>query len=94
MSQLPPCPKCSSEYTYEDGVQLVCPECGHEWTEAEQAAAEAGKVVRDANGNELHVILSGGPCPKAFEVQEPTGLFHDVSDHIQTCGWVLEPSLY
>jgi len=53
MSQLPPCPKCSSEYTYEDGVQLVCPECGHEWTEAEQAAAEAGKVVRDANGNEL-----------------------------------------
>ena len=38
MSQLPPCPKCSSEYTYEDGVQLVCPECGHEWTEAEQAA--------------------------------------------------------
>ena len=45
MSQLPPCPKCSSEYTYEDGVQLVCPECGHEWTEAEQAAAEAGKVA-------------------------------------------------
>ena len=30
MSQLPPCPQCSSEYTYEDGVQLVCPECGHE----------------------------------------------------------------
>jgi protein PhnA len=31
----------------------VCPECGHEWTEAEQAEAEAGPVVRDANGNEL-----------------------------------------
>jgi len=53
MSQLPPCPKCASEYTYEDGVQFVCPECGHEWTEAEAAAEEAGKVVRDANGNEL-----------------------------------------
>ncbi|MCG7201188.1 MAG: zinc ribbon domain-containing protein YjdM [Marinobacter sp.] len=53
MSQLPPCPQCGSEFTYEDGVQLVCPECGHEWSEAEQADAEAGKVVRDANGNEL-----------------------------------------
>ncbi|MDX1559842.1 MAG: zinc ribbon domain-containing protein YjdM [Marinobacter sp.] len=53
MSQLPPCPQCSSEYTYEDGVQLVCPECGHEWSEAEAAAADDAKVVRDANGNEL-----------------------------------------
>ena len=53
MSQLPPCPQCSSEYTYEDGVQLVCPECGHEWSESETAAADAAKVVRDANGNEL-----------------------------------------
>ncbi|GAA0849539.1 alkylphosphonate utilization operon protein PhnA [Marinobacter szutsaonensis] len=53
MPQLPPCPQCGSEFTYEDGVQLVCPECGHEWSEAEQANAEAGKVVRDANGNEL-----------------------------------------
>lgn len=53
MAQLPPCPQCSSEYTYEDGVQLVCPECGHEWSESEAAAAEAAKAIRDANGNEL-----------------------------------------
>jgi len=53
MSQLPPCPQCNSEFAYEDGVQLVCPECGHEWSESEQAEAEAGSVVRDANGNEL-----------------------------------------
>lgn len=53
MSQLPPCPQCQSEYAYEDGVQLVCPECGHEWMEAEAAAAEAGNNIRDANGNEL-----------------------------------------
>ena len=32
MSALPPCPKCNSEYTYEDGAQLVCPECAHEWS--------------------------------------------------------------
>lgn len=53
MSQLPPCPQCRSEYTYEDGVQLVCPECGHEWSEAEAAEADAGNVIRDVNGNEL-----------------------------------------
>ena len=35
---LPPCPKCHSEYTYEDGAQYVCPECAHEWNEADAAA--------------------------------------------------------
>lgn len=29
---LPKCPKCGSEYTYEDGNMLICPECFHEWT--------------------------------------------------------------
>ncbi|MEG0212934.1 MAG: alkylphosphonate utilization protein, partial [Glutamicibacter sp.] len=28
---LPPCPECSSEYTYEMDALLVCPECAHEW---------------------------------------------------------------
>ncbi|MBC7209693.1 MAG: alkylphosphonate utilization protein, partial [Pseudomonas sp.] len=23
MSTLPPCPQCNSEYTYEDGTQLI-----------------------------------------------------------------------
>ncbi|QCX28139.1 zinc ribbon domain-containing protein YjdM [Nocardioides jishulii] len=50
---LPPCPHCSSEYTYEMGELLVCPECAHEWSPAEQAEAEAAAVVRDAVGNEL-----------------------------------------
>ncbi|MHA4871090.1 zinc ribbon domain-containing protein YjdM [Duganella sp. PWIR1] len=54
MSALPPCPKCSSEYTYEDGAQLVCPECAHEWTAGGAAAAEEGaRVYRDAVGNVL-----------------------------------------
>lgn len=52
MPQLPSCPQCHSEYTYEDGIQLVCPECGHEWS-GEAVAAEVDAVVRDANGNEL-----------------------------------------
>ncbi|MDO9205382.1 MAG: alkylphosphonate utilization protein, partial [Methylotenera sp.] len=29
MSDLPKCPKCNSEYTYEDGDMYVCPECAH-----------------------------------------------------------------
>jgi len=53
MSQLPPCPQCGSQYTYEDGVQYVCPECGHEWNEASASAEEEGLVVIDANGNRL-----------------------------------------
>ena len=54
MSDLPRCPACSSEYTYEDGDNYVCPECAHEWPK--HAAAEAGeaqKVWKDANGNVL-----------------------------------------
>lgn len=48
---LPNCPQCQSEYTYEDGVLLICPECGHEWSL--EAEAEDVKVIKDANGNEL-----------------------------------------
>ncbi|MDI3537841.1 MAG: protein PhnA [Eubacteriaceae bacterium] len=52
MNQLPNCPKCNSEYTYEDGVMLICPECAYEWT-AETVVEEKAKVV-DANGNILN----------------------------------------
>jgi len=53
MTTLPPCPKCNSEYSYEDGAQLVCPECGHEWTPGEVDAGDEAKVVKDAVGNVL-----------------------------------------
>lgn len=33
MSNLPQCPQCSSEFTYEDGSMYVCPECAHEWSQ-------------------------------------------------------------
>jgi protein PhnA len=54
MDNLPNCPKCNSEYTYEDGNLFVCPECAHEWTLDSQEAEEEKAVVRDANGNELN----------------------------------------
>jgi protein PhnA len=54
MSALPPCPKCNSEFTYEDGAMLICPECSHEWSAgATDTASEDGKVIRDAVGNIL-----------------------------------------
>ncbi|MBI1921855.1 MAG: alkylphosphonate utilization protein [Geobacter sp.] len=55
MNSLPKCPKCSSEYTYEDGDRYVCPECAHEWAkDALSESAEEKRVVRDAFGNLLN----------------------------------------
>jgi len=48
---LPPCPECSSAFTYQVDALLVCPECGHEWSPGAEAAE--GGEVRDAVGNLL-----------------------------------------
>ncbi len=53
---LPNCPKCNSEYTYEDGTLLICPECAHEWTLAGAQAEAEASLVKDSNGN----VLSNG----------------------------------
>lgn len=53
MNDLPPCPKCKSEYTYENGGKFVCTECGHEWSSAQIAEVEEKRVWKDAFGNEL-----------------------------------------
>ncbi|MGW4532942.1 zinc ribbon domain-containing protein YjdM [Nocardia sp. NPDC004340] len=70
---LPPCPACSSEYTYEVGGLLTCPECAHEWTVGTEAAAEDG-VIRDAVGN---VLADGDTVTviKSLKVKgSPTGI--------------------
>ncbi len=54
MNELPPCPKCACEFTYELGALLVCPECAHEWAEVpHQDAEESSPLVKDAVGNTL-----------------------------------------
>jgi protein PhnA len=54
MTQLPNCPKCQSEYTYEDGNMYICPECAHEWDSAtDSAASEEELIVTDSNGTPL-----------------------------------------
>lgn len=52
MNTLPNCPKCGSEYTYEDGALLICPECAYEWTLLSEEESE--EVIKDANGNVLN----------------------------------------
>ncbi|MBS6058458.1 MAG: alkylphosphonate utilization protein [Pantoea sp.] len=54
MQTLPSCPECHSEYTWQDGDALNCPECGHIWSQqAMDAAQDEGLVVRDVNGTQL-----------------------------------------
>ncbi|WP_448565015.1 zinc ribbon domain-containing protein YjdM [Thalassotalea ganghwensis] len=49
---LPNCPKCQSEYVYQDQLHLVCPECGFEWNPSEQDEQDV-VTVNDANGTPL-----------------------------------------
>lgn len=46
---LPPCPECTSTFTYEMDALLTCPECAHEWSSTATQTAH----VRDAVGNPL-----------------------------------------
>ncbi|MDX1923537.1 MAG: zinc ribbon domain-containing protein YjdM [Alphaproteobacteria bacterium] len=55
MSEPTKCPKCGSEYCYQDGALLVCPECAYEWNMEASHEPEAAThtEIRDANGNVL-----------------------------------------
>ncbi len=55
MSNLPNCPECGSEYTYEDRDMFICSVCAYEWTAGSENSEDI-KVYKDANGN----ILSDG----------------------------------
>ena len=57
--QLPHCPKCHSEYTYEDGGMFICPECAHEWNNAEPADDNDALVVKDVAP---YAIVGGNPA--------------------------------
>jgi protein PhnA len=54
MNNLPPCPACGSEFTYEDNGMFICPECAHEWsnTVPQETAADV-RIIKDANGSLL-----------------------------------------
>lgn len=93
--QLPPCPECASEYSYESGALLTCPMCGHEWNpQAEESAEESAPVVRDTVGNVLSdgdtvTIVkdlkvrgaSGGVIKVGTKVQEIQLITDGIGDH-------------
>lgn len=92
MSNLPNCPKCNSEYTYEDMHLLVCPECAYEWTQEEEKTKEDDiNKIKDANGNiledgddvivikDLKVKGSSSPVKQGTKVKN-INLIHDASD--------------
>lgn len=99
MDTIPNCPKCNSEYVYDDGSMLVCPECAHEF----KAEDVAEKVYKDANGNvlvdgdtvivmqDLKVKGASGPIKKGTKVKnirlvEPDDGVHDISCKIPGFG--------
>ncbi|WP_281557724.1 zinc ribbon domain-containing protein YjdM [Thalassomonas sp. RHCl1] len=49
----PPCPKCNSEYVYQDQNHLICPECAYEWNPSQALSEEETFTVKDANGTLL-----------------------------------------
>ena len=51
---LPPCPKCNSEFVYQDQSLMICPECGHEWNPLEEIDQEELFTVKDSNGTLLN----------------------------------------
>ena len=56
MSDLPNCPECNSEFTYEDGILYICPECAHKWSQDSAETSSDELVIKDSNGN----VLSDG----------------------------------
>ncbi|WP_027857181.1 zinc ribbon domain-containing protein YjdM [Marinobacterium jannaschii] len=50
---LPPCPKCNSEFVYQDQELLICPECAHEWNPSEAPAEDEAPTAKDSNGTLL-----------------------------------------
>lgn len=73
-ASLPPCPQCSSEFSYEVSSLLTCPECGHEWTTDQVTADSADGVIKDAVGN---VLADGDTVTvvKTLKVKgSPTGI--------------------
>lgn len=53
MENLPNCPKCGGEYTYEDMGLLICPECAHEWSKDDSSEEDKEFTVKDSNGATL-----------------------------------------
>ncbi|NLP30082.1 MAG: alkylphosphonate utilization protein [Clostridiales bacterium] len=87
MSEMPNCPSCNSEYTYENMDLFVCSQCAYEWNKEE----DSNDVIKDAHGNvlndgdsvivikDLKVKGSSSSVKKGTKVKS-IKLIHDASD--------------
>ncbi|MBX3457132.1 MAG: alkylphosphonate utilization protein [Candidatus Paracaedibacteraceae bacterium] len=48
------CSVCSSPYVYEDGLLIICPECGHTQSSIDSDDSDV-LVIKDAHGTPLEV---------------------------------------
>lgn len=86
------CPKCGSEYTYEQDNLMVCSQCFHEWSLME---AENENKVFDSNGNELQngdsvvvikdLPVKGAPKPIKAGIKVKNIRLNFDSDHNIDC---------
>lgn len=53
MNEITKCPQCGGENVYFDGSLYVCPDCTHEFQEADASATSSAAVAKDSNGAEL-----------------------------------------
>ncbi len=94
MENLPPCPQCACEYSYEMDSLLVCPECAHEWNPDDVSEPDADKIL-DANGHELqngdsvvvvkNLPVKGAPKPIKAGTKVRNIRLNPDSDHNISC---------
>ena len=84
MSTLAPCPQCNSEYSYVDGTQLVCPECGHEWpADASTENADDARVIKDLKVKGSSLVVKVGTKVKNIRLVDGD---HDIDCKIDGIG--------
>ena len=54
MCAMPSCPKCSSNYVYEDGNIYICPECAQEWAKEDHLEKMDSLRASDVNGSAIN----------------------------------------
>ena len=54
MSEASNCPQCNSVNIYEYAGLYTCPDCGSEWSVADEESKKNAQIICDANGNELN----------------------------------------
>ncbi|MGV8916029.1 MAG: zinc ribbon domain-containing protein YjdM [Kaistella sp.] len=92
MSDTIVCPKCESEFTYEQDGKMVCSQCFNEWKPGE--TAEEDKIL-DAHGNELQngdtvvvvkdLPVKGAPKPVKAGTKVKNIRLRPASDHNIDC---------